>query len=566
MDLEQLNSIKTNSTSINEVSNKITKKVSNSLKNKNKYSKDSINFETQSSSEHISRNFSKYDKSPISDKIIENENDKLNQTSHFLNNSKGNNNDNLLEDDNSNIDNYIIYDKLTFQNNFFKDSENNNFEYDDKPKNLKSLFLIEGNKKYNYEYNENKNDNNIKNSNKLIFPDEQNKLKSNFSFNNFINNKNTINNNSNINNSINNNSINYVNTNSINNSNIETFKNINSNIEFIPKKNILNSFTIPIFTKKLLSKTFNEYLLKNKPTVYTNKLDKGNIFGFSALTFKNNCPKCRTKISINININNEYGVFHFFDLHNFLIKRDILKSKFDYLSNKNNIIDKNFFSNINNHLLILKFHDDKMFIISNKENIKNKLFGYRGIISCNYGNKILSLNNNIQNIQKLNNLDFIILFNEGIFHVLSNKEIIIIIYKTLIENIINKSSFGKFLEDIVKYIFNGVINYGGNRDLASLFICFDNMKNLFSLKNMDKIFEIFNNIEKGFFEIDDIEKIPDSFSPQKSIKVKNYNNLTFKEGKSNISDETSRLITYNINHNNKAKKNKNFFSCCGLFN
>ena len=264
MDLEQLNSIKTNSTSINEVSNKITKKVPNSLKNKNKYSKDSINFETQSSSEHISRNYSKYDKSPISDKIIENENDKLNQTSHFLNNSKGNNNDNLLEDDNSNIDNYIIYDKLTFQNNFFKDNENNNFEYDDKPKNLKSLFLIEGNKKYNYEYNENKNDNNIKNSNKLIFPDEQNKLKSNFSFNNFINNKNSINNNSNINNSINNNSINYVNTNNINNSNIETFKNINSNIEFIPKKNILNSFTIPIFTKKLLSKTFNEYLLKNK--------------------------------------------------------------------------------------------------------------------------------------------------------------------------------------------------------------------------------------------------------------------------------------------------------------
>ena len=121
-----------------------------------------------------------------------------------------------------------------------------------------------------------------KKSNNLNIPNDRCKLKSNFSFNNFINN-NSINSNSIINNSINNNSINY--TNSINNSNNETFKNNNSNMEFIPKKNKLNSFTIPMFTKKLLFKNFNEYLLKNKPTVYTNKLENSNIFGFSAIFF-----------------------------------------------------------------------------------------------------------------------------------------------------------------------------------------------------------------------------------------------------------------------------------------
>ena len=67
-----------------------------------------------------------------------------------------------------------------------------------------------------------------------------------------------------------------------------------------------------MITKKLLFKKFNKYLLKNKPTVYTNKLENSNIFDFFALTFKNSCPKCTTKISINININNEYGIFHFF--------------------------------------------------------------------------------------------------------------------------------------------------------------------------------------------------------------------------------------------------------------
>ena len=66
MDLEKINSIKTNPTSLNEVSNKITKKDSNSINFKAKYSKDSINFETQSSSDHISRNYYKYDKSLIS--------------------------------------------------------------------------------------------------------------------------------------------------------------------------------------------------------------------------------------------------------------------------------------------------------------------------------------------------------------------------------------------------------------------------------------------------------------------------------------------------------------------
>ena len=563
MDLEKINSIKTNPTSLNEVSNKITKKDSNSINFKAKYSKDSINFETQSSSDHISRNYSKYDKSLISVQKIEIENDNLNQTSHFLNNSNGNN-DNLIGNDNSNINNYIIYDKFSFKNNSFKNNENNNFEFDDKPKNLKSLYLTEGNKKSNCEYHENKNDINKKKSNKLNIPDNQYKLKSNFSFNNFINN-NSINSNSIINNSINNNSINY--TNSINNSNNETFKNNNSNMEFIPKKNILNSFTIPMFTKKLLFKNFNEYLLKNKPTVYDNKLENSNIFGFSALTFKNSSPKCRTKISINININTEYGIFHFFDLHSILIKRDILNSKFDYLSNDNNIINKKFFSNIYGHLLIIKIHNDQIFIISNKENTTNKLFYYRGIFSSNTGKTILSLNNNIQNIPKINDLDFIILFNIGIFHVLSNKEIIIIIYKTLIENIINKSSFGQFLEDIVKNIFNAVINYGGNIDMSCLFICFENMKNLFFMKSLDKIIEIFDSIEKGFFEDDDIEKIPDSFSPQKSIKIKNYNNLTFKEAKSNFSEDTTRLITHNVNNNNNnIKKKKKFFSCCGLFN
>ena len=51
MDLEKSNSPNNNPTTINDVSNKISLKYSNNLKEI--FSKESINFETQSSSDHI---------------------------------------------------------------------------------------------------------------------------------------------------------------------------------------------------------------------------------------------------------------------------------------------------------------------------------------------------------------------------------------------------------------------------------------------------------------------------------------------------------------------------------
>ena len=313
-----------------------------------------------------------------------------------------------------------------------------------------------------------------------------------------------------------------------------------------------------MFTKQLLLKAFNKYLSKNKITVYSKETDDKNINGFSALTFRNECPKCNTRISININIKNKFGIFHFFDLHSVSTKKDILKSKITFLSNSNNIIDNNFFSDIIGNLVILKFYNDKVFVISNKEYNSNKLFPYKGIFSINNGSKIESFNN-LQNITSQQNLDFILLFNRGIFQVLSNKEIAIIIYKTLIENISNNNSFEKLLGNIVKNIFNGAINYGENRDMASLFISFKNFKKIFEEKNIKKILEICYNIEKGIS--DEVEKFNDTYSPQKSIKVKNNDNLTFKEIKSNVSEETIRYISKDLN-----KKKHSFFTCCGLFN
>ena len=136
---------------LNEISKNILNKFN---KKKQRYSKSSGNFDTQSSDNNISRRCSKNDKSPIPNKIIDKKNDILNQTSHFLinNNSIGNEN---LTGNNSSNNNYIniICDKLTFKNsshNSFlinNDGNSNINEFEESGKNLKSLFINDNSKK-----------------------------------------------------------------------------------------------------------------------------------------------------------------------------------------------------------------------------------------------------------------------------------------------------------------------------------------------------------------------------------------------------------------------------------
>ena len=66
---------------LNEISKNILNKYN---KKKQRYSKSSGNFDTQSSDNNNSRSWSKKDRSPISNKKIEKENNISNQTSHFL--------------------------------------------------------------------------------------------------------------------------------------------------------------------------------------------------------------------------------------------------------------------------------------------------------------------------------------------------------------------------------------------------------------------------------------------------------------------------------------------------
>ena len=505
---------------------------SNLTKVKQRFSKSSGNFDTQSGSDNVSRRCSKIVKSPIEIENKDKENDNLNTTSHFLINCS-NNNDNLTRNNSSGGNYYtnVICDKLTFKNsshNSFKEDDNNELEISGK--NLKSLFVIE---KKNENKKEINNDNNSINNRTYSLLAQNNIKQNKDNFRSDFSNLNTI----------------------------DSSKRYLSNIETTQKKNLLNAYTIPMFTKQLLLKTLNEYLSKNKPTIYSKEVDGGNIFGFSALTFRNSCPKSRTKVSININLNNKNGIFHFFGMHSTLIKKDILNEKYNTLSNYE-VINDNFFSNIIGNLTIIKFLNDKVFVITNKDYNLTKVFCYRGIFSINNGNKIQSLNN-IQNIPSQKCLDFIFMFNRGIFQVLSNNEITIILYKTLLENLLNDSPFEKFLEDIIINMFKASINYGGNRDMACLFICFENLKKIYSEKKTEKITEILQSLGTRIISNDeDDEKINDLSSPQKSIKIKsNNNNLTFKDGKSNYSEDTSRVIIKTV-----PKKKTSLFTCCGLFN
>ena len=92
---------------------------------------------------------------------------------------------------------------------------------------------------------------------------------------------------------------------------LKIINNSNTSINILEEKISQNSFknhkilldpdTIPIYSMQLHLKIFNNYILKKKPVIYAEKTDNEKIFGFSAMTFNNNCEE-KTKISLNINL------------------------------------------------------------------------------------------------------------------------------------------------------------------------------------------------------------------------------------------------------------------------
>ena len=328
---------------------------------------------------------------------------------------------------------------------------------------------------------------------------------------------------------------------------------------------------IPLYSKKLKLKKFNEYIALNKPVIFDKCTDNNIIYGFSALTFKNDSINSKTKISININYSNEHGNFNFFSLYNPLITSKVLEIKYNELSMNNIFINKNILQDIFGDIILLNFHNSTFSIYNNLKPKLNKFFSYQAIFSIDNSKNIKKFNQ-AQKIRIQKNFDFIILLNKGIFNCLNNKEICKIIYESIKNCIINKNNFSYFLDQSIKNIFENVIKKNGQKDMACIFICLNNLYNLFENKNIHKIDEILNFIENTTYKYDEeyddeVYKNINDDSYKDSIYYdgiinKNSNiSLSFKEKNININDEY--FDKKKTNHQ-KIKK-RNFLNCCGFF-
>ena len=328
---------------------------------------------------------------------------------------------------------------------------------------------------------------------------------------------------------------------------------------------------IPLYSKKLKLKKFNEYIALNKPVIFDKCTDNNIIYGFSALTFKNDSINSKTKISININYSNEHGNFNFFSLYNPLITSKVLEIKYNELSMNNIFINKNILQDIFGDIILLNFHNSTFSIYNNLKPKLNKFFSYQAIFSIDNSKNIKKFNQ-AQKIRIQKNFDFIILLNKGIFNYLNNKEICKIIYESIKNCIINKNNFSYFLDQSIKNIFENVIKKNGQKDMACIFICLNNLYNLFENKNIHKIDEILNFIENTTYKYDEeyddeVYKNINDDSYKDSIYYdgiinKNSNiSLSFKEKNININDEY--FDKKKTNHQ-KIKK-RNFLNCCGFF-
>ena len=328
---------------------------------------------------------------------------------------------------------------------------------------------------------------------------------------------------------------------------------------------------IPLYSKKLKLKKFNEYIALNKPVIFDKCTDNNIIYGFSALTFKNDSINSKTKISININYSNEHGNFNFFSLYNPLITSKVLEIKYNELSMNNIFINKNILQDIFGDIILLNFHNSTFSIYNNLKPKLNKYFSYQAIISIDNSKNIKKFNQ-AQKIRIQKNFDFIILLNKGIFNYLNNKEICKIIYESIKNCTTNKNNFSYFLDQSIKNIFENVIKKNGQKDMAYIFICLNNLYNLFENKNIHKIDEILNFIENTTYKYDEeyddgVYKNINDDSYKDSIYYdgiinKNSNiSLSFKEKNININDEY--FDKKKTNHQ-KIKK-RNFLNCCGFF-
>ena len=334
---------------------------------------------------------------------------------------------------------------------------------------------------------------------------------------------------------------------------------INSFDTFKNNKSVLNSKTISIYSQMLLLKLFNEFLKSNKPVVFDSKTEDKKIMGFSAFDYDNK-EENKTLILIDINLlrkgkgNNGYN--HYFTMYKKGFTIDFLKKLI--ILGKMEQIEQ--LKKISEEFLMIKVEDNNINILRNLNLNLKQSSNYLSILSS-YNSSTIKILQYQETYEYDNNFDYILLLNKGIYKNIYCIEINQIIYETLKDTIKENKSFKEFLNNTDINILKRVIENGGKNSMSMIFICLQNIYELFKKKNLEKIEQILYNLSITSYEID--SQCRNFVKSNTSKEINLSNNHIKKENCVNITFKMKTLTAEfdKISEKNKKKKSL-IFTCC----
>ena len=150
--------------------------------------------------------------------------------------------------------------------------------------------------------------------------------------------------------------------------------------------------------------------------------------------------------------------------------------------------------------------------------------------------------------------------NKGIYKNIYCIEINQIIYETLKDTIKENKSFKEFLNNIDINILKRVIENGGKNSMSMVFICLQNIYEIFKKKNLEKIEQILYNLSITSYEIDSQCR---NFVKSNTSKEINLSDNIKKENCVNITFKMKSLTAESDKISEKNKKKKRLiFTCC----
>ena len=171
-----------------------------------------------------------------------------------------------------------------------------------------------------------------------------------------------------------------------------------------------------------------------------------------------------------------------------------------------------------------------------------------------YGGKLYAISSvpDIFSFEWNNDIDFIILGSKYIFKALSNKDLCVTVYESMLECIKRKKNYDIFLKKIVINIMEKCVLKGIKGNISCVFLCNDRIKKLFELKKQKIIRNIITTLS---LSNQNYECLYDNFIERKLYIFKNKNNINYNNNNNNNNENNN--FNKNESHQNINNSNKN---------